>query len=91
MLVAVHYLSDLPDEFDILIHLLLEKFLGADRLADLATSKLSYQIKTVPDHYGVKLEIFADFDSPSDELIYKIKYPEHKQVGVGIGQGSDYI
>jgi len=90
MLVAEHYLSDLPDEFDILIHLLLEKFLGEDRMSDLAKSTLSYRVSTVPEHYGVRLQIFADFDSPNDELIYKLKYPSHKQVGVGIGPGSDY-
>jgi len=90
MLVAEHYMGDVPDEFDIVIHLLLEKFVGKDRLTDLDNSTLSYQIKTVPEHYGVKLEIFADFDSPDDELIYRLKYPEHKRVGVGIGPNSDY-
>jgi hypothetical protein len=90
MLIAEHYMSDIPDEFDILIHLLLEKFVTRERLDDLANSKLSYNVKTVPQHYGIKLEIFADFDSPNDELIYKLKYPNHILCGVGIGGDSDY-
>ena len=90
MLIAEHYMGDVPDEFDLVIHMLLEKFVGKDRLTDLDSTRLRYRVTTVPEHYGVKLEIFADFDSPDDELIYRLKYPEHKRVGVGIGPDSDY-
>ena len=89
MLVAVHYMSELPDEFEIVVGLLLDKFLG-DRLSHLNDCQLSYRTSAVQHHYAVKLEIFAKFPNENEEFIYRLKYPEPKRVGVPLGRDSEY-
>lgn len=90
-LVAVHYMSDWPDNFEIFIGMVLDKFLG-ERLKELESYNcaFSYITKQVPDYYAIKLEIFAEFPNENDRLVYTIKYPKPRTIGVPVGQDHEY-